>query len=207
MSIIATMRDQMEGGGAFIPADFSYLDPSIAAQRLSRLGRQGWLRHQGKGVYLRGEVEEEEIVRAVLRKIGEPRFLPARDAALLALGVGAGRDKAALTTSAGIKKFPATLPPGWALLQRDPSRRECSELANLVLEVVRWQPKLGKQVRSRLVALLRGEVGLGDLGPALEHERSWVVRTIHELADDAGWLHDDLDEIQSVLDSRRRVRR
>lgn len=206
MSILATMRGQMEAGGAFIPSDFD-LEAGLVAQQLSRLGRQGWLRHQGKGVYVRGEVSDEEIVKAVLRKISEPRFLPARDAAVLALGVGAGRSRAALTTGPGVRKFPATLPRGWALLQRDPSRRECSEEANLILEVVRWQPKLGKELRSRLVALLREEVGIADIWPALAFERSWVGRTVYELADDAGWLHDDLDEIDALLNARRRARR
>lgn len=206
MSIMATMREQMEAGGAFIPSDFN-LEAGMAAQQLSRLGRQGWLRHQGKGVYLRGEVSDEEVVKAVLRKIGEPRFLPARDAAIVALGVGAGRDRAALTTGPGVRKFPATLPRGWVLLQRDPTRKECSESANLVLEVVRWKPKLGKELRSSLVALLREEVGLADIWPALAFERSWVGRTVYGLADDAGWLHDDLDEIDSLLNARRRARR
>lgn len=56
--------------------------------------------HVGKGLYAAGPVDERERVAAVLRKFGEPRWLPARTTALGALGIPvAVPDPAAVTTS------------------------------------------------------------------------------------------------------------
>lgn len=196
MSIAQLMREQMAGGGAFTPADFD-VDPTLAAQMLSRFSRQGWLAKRGKGVYTRGEVSDQDVVRTILRKIGEPRFLPARDAALKALGVLSGRDYAVVTTNGAIHRLAATMPTGWRLVRRNPSRRACSEGGNLVLEALRWMPAPDVEVASKLQELLSSEVILADLAPALPMERTGVVKVLRKLAGQAGWPTEDLSELDS----------
>lgn len=203
MSIAQLMREQMAGGGAFTPADFD-VDPALAAQMLSRFSRQGWLAKRGKGLYTRGEVSDQDVVRSILRKIGEPRFLPARDAALEAIGVVSSHDYAVLTTNGAVHRLEATMPTGWRLARRNPSRRDCSEGANLVLEVLRWMPAPDAEVASLLRARLNSEVTLSDLAPALPMERPGILKVLRELAGQAGWRAEDLERLDSYTQQRPR---
>ncbi len=172
MTWMAGVRARVAAGGCWVPQDWPG-EELRAAMALSRLARAGVIQHVGKGVYAAGSVDERAVVAAVLRKLGEPRFLPARGTALEALGIPVTvPDPAAITTGPTARRFAGTL-PGWALLRRDPVRRGLSIEANAVLEALRYRPRWPVGAEAEITAALRAAVAqlpTDDWGPALARE-------------------------------------
>lgn len=190
MSVCADLRARTEAPGAYVAENFPELPPLVASQGLSRLARQGWLEHRGR-VYLRPPVDDEEIVVAVLRKLGERRMIAARDAALDWLQVPAtdGRRAAVLV---GVKphRFDASLPRGWTLVVRDESRNEITPQANIILEALRWRRQWPAGREAQIRRRIRGWLNLmspDDLVPALQAEPRPVLRQLRELFEQVGW--------------------
>lgn len=206
MSVCADLRERTRYPGAYVPGDFRDLPSVVASQYLSRLARQGWLRHQGR-VYVRPPVDDEAIVLAVLRKLGQAEFLAARDAALeqLLIEPSDGR-RAAVLVGGSPHRFEATLPPRWSLVVRDQARDQISVHGNVILEALRWQDHWplgqGEEIRARIRRWLR-LMDPPDIVPALGAEPAAVRHEIRHLFQEVGW---DPGLVGQAQRSPRRVR-
>ena len=206
MSICADLRGRTQYPGAYVPEDFRDLPSTVASQYLSRLARQGWLRHQGRA-YVRPPVDDEAIVLAVLRKLGQAEFLAARDAALEQLLVKPtdGRRAAVLVGGSG-HRFEATLPDRWSLVVRDQVRDQISVHGNIILEALRWKDHwpVGQEaeIRARIRRWLR-LMDPADIVPALGAEPASVRTELRHLFQGVGW---DPGLVGQAERSPRRVR-
>lgn len=209
MSLASEIRDRTSRPGAYVPQDFD-IEPDLAAQYLSRLARTGWLERVGKGIYVQGDVSEEEVVKAVLRKLGEPRFIPARSAAMEELGLPvAASDPAAITTGKGVRRYAQGI-PGWVLVRRHPDRHHLTVEANLILEAIRyrgsWPTRERRQIEEALVEYV-GEQRASAFVPALPHERPIHGEMLVELADRAGWSSAQISKLNEAIEHGRELRR
>ena len=190
MSVCADLRDRTQYPGAYVPEDFRDLPSTVASQYLSRLARQGWLEHQGR-VYVRPPADDEAIVTAVLRKLGQIPFLAARDAALEQLLVEpADGRRAAVLVGGAAHRFEATLPDGWSLVVRDQGRNQISVHGNIILEALRWKDHwpVGQEaeIRARIRRWLR-LMEPDDIAPALGAEPAAVRHELRQFFEEVGW--------------------
>jgi hypothetical protein len=188
MNYLAKIRERMltDRTRGWQTSDFDDLMDSqypkdAAGQYLSRLCRYGDIQRVGPGIYaVDDNRSQEELIKIVLQRMGEPRFLPAQATALRFFELPAPDGDALVTTNPVVKRFNRSL-PSWKFLKRDVSRRELSVKANAVLEVLRfrsfWVPGSEEGVEEALVRVLR--TGVGSFGSTLEHERN--QRLIDEL--------------------------
>jgi hypothetical protein len=209
MSFASEIRDRTSRPGAYVPQDFD-VDQDLAGQYLSRLARTGWLERVGKGIYVRGDVQEKEVVKAVLRKLGEPRFIPARSAAMEELGLPVtNSDPAAITTGKDVRRYTKGI-PGWVLVRRHPDRQNLTVDANLILEAIRysrrWPTRQRKQIEKALVAYV-SEQRASAFVPALPHERPSHGEMLVELAERAGWGSAEILKLNEAIEYGRELRR